>query len=548
MPHVLLIDDDPLQLDLRRRLLERAGLRVTSAATPDEALAAAAASQPNCVLMDLRLPSPEIGRALLRGLKAAHPALPVIVLTGLPQDLESTPERTLAHSLLRKPVRSETLFSTIRRHALGLSLLLLFIASPLSAQSRDFTFKTTDPRSEIVADIDLSSPGADWARPGAEAAFARLSVDSHHPHHVVVYGGPRRTTYSVFLGRLPAGAHTLHIARDARHSAANARLEIHDARIREIRPGEPGWDAIAHAPILFPRANTIGRFSDIPLLTYVTRSTDAGQRVLEYTVVFSNEDGGTSTRSLMARWGRPTDIEYVYRVWLDPKGSPARTLIQTRDHKDIPYAGRREDFHPVLEPVTDNNMVEPARASAPLRYQWAPYEMDLSHGSRELVMDQHPLTYAVAAKELAREGKLREPRLATDETISDPRNYLTVELKLKLRNGAVQVFIGRRGTHLLAGSATGRIEDHIFRSGWVRTAIELPPNTNPDEITSLAVLCMINRDPRKRGQPNSASCGVEAIGQVFLLGNDYLPRSPLRFSDAPITIESGSVTVFRRQP
>lgn len=548
MAHLLLIDDDPLQLDIRRRLLERAAYSVTPATTPDEALACLTAHPPHCILMDLRLPDAATGRALLRDCKRLAPDIPVIVLTGLPQDLESAPERPLAGALLRKPVRSESLFSTIRRLALCYTFFLLFSLAPALAQIRDFPFSVANPRSELVADLELSSPGADWARAGAEAALVRLTIAGLPPQHVIVYGGPRRHTYSVFLGRLPAGSHTLRLSRDSKLSAENARLEIHDARVREINPSDPSYLLLAHAPILYPRSNTLPRFSDIPLLTCVTRSSDRNQRVLEYTVIFSNEDGGTSTRSLMARWGRPTDIEYIYRVWLDSNGAPARTLIQTRDHKDIPYDGRREAFHPVLEPVTDNNMVEPARGNSLIRFQLAPVDADLANGSRELVMDQFPLTYSIAARELLREKKLRAPGSPNSESISDPRNYLTVELKLNLSGGAVQILAGRRNSNLWAGSSTGRAEDFITRSGWVRAAIELPPNTAPDEITALAVQCMIRPDNRGKTTLKTASCAVEAIGKVFFLGNDYLPRSPLRFADAPAAIEAGALAVFRRQP
>lgn len=547
MAHLLLIDDDPVQLDIRSRLLERSGHSIATAATPAEALATFAAQPPACVLMDLRLPAAADGRALLRDLKRLAPDIPVIVLTGMPQDLESAPERALASALLRKPVRSEALACVIGRLAVS-ALLTLLCAAPAFAQIRDFSFAVKDARSELIADLDLSSPGADWSRPGAEAASARLTIAGLPPQHVIVYGGPRRHTYTVFLGRLPAGSHTLRISRDSKLSAANARMEIHDARVRELPPGDPAYEIVAHAPVLYPRPNTAGRFTDIPMLTSVTRSNERGQRRLEYTVIFSNEDGGTSTRSLMARWGRAADIEYVYRVWLDARGAITRTQIQTRGHKDVPYEGRREAFHPILETVTDNNMVEAARGQSLLRYQPAPVEVDLSHGSRELVMDQFPLTYAVAAKELIREGKLREPGLPGDESISDPRHYLTIELKLNMKHGAVQVFVGRRNTTQWAGSAAGRTDDFITRSGWVRTAVELPPNTAPDEITALAVQCMVNRDPRKKGEPNAGTCQVEAIGRVFFLGNDYMPRSPLRFSDAPVLIESGSIAVFRRQP
>jgi hypothetical protein len=59
---------------------------------------------------------------------------------------------------------------------------------------------------------------------------------------------------------------------------------------------------------------------------------------------------------------------------------------------------------------------------------------------------------------------------------------------------------------------------------------------------------MVNRDPRKKGEPNASACLVEAFGQVFFLGNDYLPRPSLRFTGAPARLEGGMIGVFRRQP
>ena len=38
-------------------------------------------------------------------------------------------------------------------------------------------------------------------------------------------------------------------------------------------------------------------------------------------MIWSNEDGGTNTPALMARWGRTTDIEWIYRVVLDRAGA-----------------------------------------------------------------------------------------------------------------------------------------------------------------------------------------------------------------------------------
>jgi len=107
-------------------------------------------------------------------------------------------------------------------------------------------------------------------------------------------------------------------------------------------PGDPGWAALAHAPILYARANTIGRFDDIPMISYCERLEEDGRPLLQYTVSFSNEDGGTSTRALMARWGRTTDVEYIYRTWLDAAGEVTRATIQAEDHKEVAFRGQRE--------------------------------------------------------------------------------------------------------------------------------------------------------------------------------------------------------------
>ena len=59
-----------------------------------------------------------------------------------------------------------------------------------------------------------------------------------------------------------------------------------------------------------------------------------GSGVLRYSVIFSNEDGGTATPALLARWGRTTDIEMMYQEeWRDGRMVTAR--YQAPDHKVI---------------------------------------------------------------------------------------------------------------------------------------------------------------------------------------------------------------------
>lgn len=534
MARILIVEDDSDQLMLRRLILERAGHAVTAASHPAGALdAVRTADEPfQGVVMDLRLPTADAGRALIRELKALRPELPIVVLSGRLQEFSSTPESAQVLASFAKPVRTENLLKTLARLAAPLCLALLALL-PASGQTRDFAFQVP-ARAEVLAELRLASPGSDWAVSGREGAMATLTLDGNARQQVMVFGGPRERAYTVFLGELAPGAHTLRIERDAALSARGSGLAIGGVAFQPLAAGDPHALAVSHAPVLLARADTVGHFTDVPLLAYYTRGRDASGPWLEYTVIFSNEDGGTSTRDLMARWGRTVDIEYIYRVWLDERGEPAKTLIQTRDHRDVPYEGTRFGRHPILVPVTDNNMVEPAPAGpAPVRYQLAPVLADLEAGSRELVMDQHPITYLVSSKELLREAKLRPPAAFEGEKIADPRHYLVVEMKVESQNAAVQVMLRRRNSTLWQGSAVGIGKDYIERSGWARTAVEMPPGTRLEDIAEIGVQCLSRRDLERQPVPKNGRCRLEAFGKVFFLGEDFAPPKPLALPKLP---------------
>ncbi len=117
MPHVLLVDDDADQREIRRLLLERKGYRASEAATPAMALKLVKQIRPDVVLADLRLPSAEDGCALIRGLAALAPELPIVVLTGFPNDLKGRPEAALVRQIVKKPCRSQQLLALLERFA-----------------------------------------------------------------------------------------------------------------------------------------------------------------------------------------------------------------------------------------------------------------------------------------------------------------------------------------------------------------------------------------------------------------------------------------------
>lgn len=535
---VLLVEDDRDQRELRRMLLQHSGYEVDGCTMPIEAEAACANQTPDVVVMDLRLPTAADGRELVRALRARHPQLPIIVCTGWAGDLEGTPEKDSVQAVLRKPIRSEELVKLISQFVLKTLAFLFLIGGSLNAQEVLRLPFELAAAAEAAAAVTLSAPDADWSRAGDPGSIAEIRVDDGPARHLVVASGAIPVQHEVFLGSLASGRHVLTVRR-----ADGANLKADSARVRPLDPARIEDLAVLHAPALHLRANTLGRYSDVPMIAYATSGMEGALRWFEYTVVFSNEDGGTSSRNLMARWGRASDIEYVYKVWLDAKGQRRRTLIQTRDHKDVDYEGEYEGGHPVLVPVTNNNMVEPASNDnrTPYRVQLAPFLLDLLDHSRELAMDRHPWTYRVVADELLREGQLRAPMTVDGEKISDPRNYLTFEFRSRLRFGAVQVLVRRRNERDWHASSVGLPENFIDRQGWARVAIELPPGTKPPDIAEVGFQCGLRRDARSRSAPTSGECTVEAVGRVFFLNADALPGPSLTLDVRNMSMKTGGL-------
>lgn len=113
MPRVLLVDDDAAALSLRKLIVERDGYEVAAAADPESARVLFAETQPEVVVLDLRLPEAADGLALIRDFRAANATVRIIVLTGWPPDLEGTPEAAMVDQILTKPIRTAALLSAL---------------------------------------------------------------------------------------------------------------------------------------------------------------------------------------------------------------------------------------------------------------------------------------------------------------------------------------------------------------------------------------------------------------------------------------------------
>lgn len=119
-PRILVIEDDEAHRRLLAKALEPDGFAVETAASGEEGLERLRASAFSVVLCDLAMPGMG-GLRTLKAIKAAFPALPVIIITGQATvDTAVEAMQSGASEYLRKPFDLRALVAAIRK-ATGLS-------------------------------------------------------------------------------------------------------------------------------------------------------------------------------------------------------------------------------------------------------------------------------------------------------------------------------------------------------------------------------------------------------------------------------------------
>jgi hypothetical protein len=351
---------------------------------------------------------------------------------------------------------------------------------------------------------------------------------------LVLYGGMAEHDYELRVGPLPAGEHRIEIVPgEVGAVEPGPPPRVLSVRVRPV--GDSARDALVwkHAPLLYGRKSA--DTSDTPLILFY-ELYDVGPvwRVV-YSVIWSNEDGGTGTDvgSLVARWGRTTDIEWVYEVSVDRMtGAVLKATYQGAGHGTFPFRGEYRGSHPVLYTVTRNNMVGesgprgPLFALAPLRRHHPERE------TREAVMDDFPWTHAVAAREMEREGRWESPGDPATPRASDSRNYLNVDYRATVPGSGLLAAVTELKSGARYFSDHGRAGDAIGRSGWVRTTVELPPGTTEKDVARVGFV-------RRDSGPEPA---LVRAGKAFFLGADYRPRKPFRRWSSAFKVEAGGGT------
>jgi hypothetical protein len=397
----------------------------------------------------------------------------------------------------------------------------VFAADALTPMHAGFDLTAS---SEVVATVVGKCEACDWGVPGRETVLLELRLDGAYSQHLAMTRGPELAAYRVLLGAVGPGHHELLVTQDQMRSARAAEIALVDRiEFEAVASGSLDYEMLARAPVLRARPGTVERFSDFPLLMYAERNAGTegpAPYALQYTVIFTNEDGGTPPDRLMATWGRTTDIEFVYGVTRPRRGASAREVIQVEGHRWVDFGGRRAFGHPELWIATDNNMVADHGPEEMIRFAPAPVLVSLDGSSRERVMDDYPWTYRLTSLEMLRERRVTPGPPDGAGRMADPRRYVVVEACGRVEGAGIVLDVGVRQRDGAIGwfsSDLGLPAFQIARSGCFRGAAPVPEGV----VAGLDALRV--RAVARTGSPARARAVLTQVNLALTLGATFQP-------------------------
>src|SRR4051812_33405401 len=453
--------------------------------------------------------------------------------------------------------------------ALAAVLMAALAATPAPIAAQDHVVRefVAESDGEAIAVVRAGCERCDWGAPGRESAALAVSIDGRYSQHLQLVRGQAAADYRIVLGPVTKGSHRLVIDRDPALTAAQAgpaTIEVTDTVVVFPDRGDD-YMALSMAPILYARPNTVGKFTDLPLLMWYEVAPTPRGRQYRYSVIFSNEDGGTQTDRLMATWGRTTDIEFVYGVELNDAGRVLAEEFQGPGHEVPAFTGKHEGRHPLLWVSTDNNMVSES-GPATIRYAPMPVKFDLTDQPREAVMDANPWTYAIAAVEMQREGKIADDPPPGINKIADPRRFVFVEACGTIGNAALGLAVASRqssgvsressvvstqssaGDLIWSPSDRGLPAYRIVRDGCFTIATPMPAGTRASDVPAIRVYAFARVPERDQIPPAPDPVHFMRINKVFMLDQHFLPGPSILRWEGPASIRAGGDPLEVRIP
>ncbi|MFB5266090.1 hypothetical protein ACE41H_04730 [Paenibacillus enshidis] len=284
------------------------------------------------------------------------------------------------------------------------------------------------------AELDLTARSdSDWSEPDRESAIVRVYMGEQYNQDVILFYGSSSFTYTRLLGHLTAGEYEVEIAFRAEASSPKVeRAWIDAVQVRIVPDSSPQALVYRHTPLLYGRCLSHpyeNRFTDTPLMMFYSVDEREDKTVIEYQMMFSHEDEGTPAPFLMSKWGRTTDIEWMYRIELDAAGNTVTAEFQGEHHITTSFGGGYDlGGHPVLQTATANGNITD-RITADYRFMLSPaFQWKPEQEPREAVMMKHPFAFQVTNWEMKRQEPLELPPAPPSIALADQRYYVFVQL------------------------------------------------------------------------------------------------------------------------
>jgi hypothetical protein len=391
------------------------------------------------------------------------------------------------------------------------AVLMVVLVSGRVAAASDLTSASFEAKTagEAVLEIKLSAPGYSWSG-GPWRQPLEILLDGKFLSSLIPFRGSEIADYNLFLGPVGVGEHEVRLV-DPAEPKREVKIDAFAPAV--LSPGDTRYDAIRFAPVLLGRDDN--ESTDVPLIMWVVEKKKPGKQIYGYTMVWSNEDGGTATDELMSRYGRTVDIELIYTVEVEDGGVIFSEKIQSEGHEVVDFAGDKIGSHPVLRTCTKNNMVC-AGGESNFVFMYAPVDFD-DLGARERMLDRNPWINRIAYEELAKEKKLA--RMVPDlfKRTDDPRRYALLDMNIEqlLMGPRVEVALKLRGRDTWYTSDMGqeRMAENVV--GWVRVGVWLPNGTAIGDVESIRLSALDEK---------GGKLYIRSAGPLILLGEDFKPN------------------------
>jgi len=364
------------------------------------------------------------------------------------------------------------------------------LMTPLSLLLSLFVFS-----SALAAEISVSVPPAVSGHEAILEVNYRLTCDqsresfrrlrmtpvtvSHEGRRIRLDLFEERDQARVQLGKVAAGK-ALQLLVD---ESTGCRFEHLGVSVLPLDQSDPVRALVLqHSPFVVVRPNQYAnRYNDIPLaMAYATQTFDNGTVWIRYTAYFSDEDLmtiGTNREEMMARYGRRSDIEWVYQVEISAEGEVLSrkyhsALFLEIGHSEKEFQGTflPGTQHPILYNVQDNNVFSafPKGLQRKARLEGHHLVPDSAieyPEARERLQLHQPWIFRVSDLENYRE----------DRRVTLASQYLYVVFRGFLESGAFTLSVKLdSGKNFQAGGGEGDI-DRLGEDLWKRETMSAIP-------------------------------------------------------------------------